>query len=407
MDFDKWYRTKIESQPEPPPGELWDAIQDDLDVEAVWARLGPGLAPARVRPLYQRLAVAASMLLLAAFSGLYFLGNWSGDGTELAVEPHAPGTESETRPPAIPSAAGTEQIAAAGTEQIAAAGAERFTETGTEQIAATTGISGPGELAATTGVYAQGGIAAATGIAAPGRIPASSRTLLAVAAWPDSPGQVWLYAREDILDPSDRDMPFSGAYVGVSGQLANTWLLNNKTINGLNPMDLTNTQASFGHNFGLRAGTKVGERSWLRLEWHFLSQSRQRYDEYINGQYVSTSMNLNYQSLSAAWHFRPGRAGSPHHLGAGLYAGLLKNAIQEVSGTSLDVAGNFSKTDYGILAGYEYVHRLSPGLTLSTGIHGKYGLNNVFAGDGHVPAYLNHTRNAALMLSFALNYDIW
>jgi hypothetical protein len=407
MDFDKWYRSKIESQPEPPPVELWDAIQDDLDVEAVWTRLRPGLAPARVRPLYlrplfQRLAVAASLLLLVALGGLYFLGNGSGEDTMLADEttvepPVQQGRERPVEPQAaIPPTAGTEGLANARTRQ--------FAETATEQPG-TEGIGTPGGIAHTGGLPAPGGIPS------PELIPAPSRPLLAAIPQAHYPGQLLPIPRTDFLaaatSPSDRKKSFSEAFVGASGQFANTWLLNNKTINGLKSTDLTTTQASFGQNIGLRAGTNLGERSWLRLEWHFLSQSRQRYDEYINGQYVSTSMNLDYQNLSVAWHFRPGKAGSPHQLGAGLYAGLLRNATQEVNGYTLNVAGDFTKLDYGILAGYEFFHRLRPGLTLSTGVYGKVGLNNVFAGNEFVPPYLNHTQNAALMLSFALNYDIW
>lgn len=424
MDFDKWYRSKIESQPESPPGEVWDAIQDDLDVEAVWTRLGPELtpaqtlaappkqAPAKVRTLYQRLAIAASLLLLAAFGGIYLLVNSGGDALMVAEEPTmetpAP-TDSEPH-------TGAERQIATGTVGLAAAPSTPSATSRADQLPA---IDGPVGVPESTRLTSMEYVPAATMELMPAvprqpALGAAKTTALAetgTRSLAEAGTRSLAEAGETLLaaaaDPSESYRIFSEAYVGVGGTLANTWLLNDKTINGLKPADLTNTHASFGQNFGIMAGTRLSNRSWLRLEWYFVSQSRQRYDEYINGQYVSTSTNLNYQSLSAALHVRPGRAGSPHYLGAGLYAGLLRDALQEINGNTLDVAGNYTSMDYGVVAGYEFVSRLSPGLTLSTGVYGKYGLNNVFAGDGVVPPYLNHTRNAALMVSFALHYSIW
>jgi hypothetical protein len=373
-DFNKWYKSAIESQSEDPPAELWDAIQDDLDVEAVWTRLDGDLAPARIRPLYWRMAAAASLLMLAALGGWYFLA-YQPEDMSFAISDQPSAAVGESLPgevlPTLPLAS--------------AVIPETEVPSGLPAEPVEPGWLKPPERIAEAGF---------------GGLPSHDmRTLKPLLARAEEIPGILPY-------PSDEKRYFSETVVGIGGQFANTWLLNDKTIGGLGPYDLTSTQASFGQSMGIRAGTNLGNRSWIWLDWHFVSRSRQRYNEYINGRYVSTSLDLDYHSIAAIWQYKPGQAGSPHRLAAGLYAGMLRNARQELNGSTLNVTGEYANLDHGLLAGYEYVFAVRPGITIGTGIYGKIGFSNVYAGSELVPAHLNHTRNAALMLSLSINYRL-
>ncbi len=394
MDFEKWYKSTVESQPETPPGEVWDAIQNDLDVDAVWARLDAGLTTAKVRPLYHRLALAASVLLLVAAGSWYFL---SGNLTQTNQVTGDAGEEepSEVTPPPPPDLPTANPTAHAGA--LATQGIEESTPI-TSPTSHAMALTMP-DIEESAPTFKETPDKGPAFIRMPARPGAIDRDRMVA-------GINTRYTRSEATRPSDGKKVFSEFTIGLSGHFANTWLLNTKTIEGLKRSDLTDTGVSFGQNLGFRAGTNLGEKSALRLEWYFLSQSRQRYNEYVNGKYVSTSLNLDYHNLALVWQYQPGVHGSPHQIAAGLYAGSLRRANKQLDVTLVNVSAEYAKLDYGFILGYEYVFPLKPGLSFGTGVYAKYGLNNVFSGNESVPAYLNHTQNAALMLSFSLNHII-
>ncbi len=389
MDFDKWYRTEIESNQEDPPGALWEAIQDDLDTDLVWLRLSGQLAPKRL-PLWATLSMAASVALLIGFTAWFF---WFGElavpgpASLAVVETPAPSPETNSTPSAI----------IHNTENQEPILASKTISANRKAI-----VDNP-----SLAVFEEEGkdifIARNEVINSIRSKPASQ-----IALEPGSETNIKTSPIKNLeaeflaaIKPEKTAPAFS---IGVVGQFANTWLLNQKTMRGLQSQELTNTHASFGKNFGFSSFVPLSARSGLKSELFLFSQSRQNYNEYIAGRYASTALELNYTSITLQYSQRFGRGFSPHMLSLGMYAGALVQARAYEGSTAQKVNDQYANTDLGLVAGYEYFIPVSGQLFLSTGIFAKYGLTNAFSGDPEIPAYLNHTRNAAFVFSLSLNY---
>lgn len=389
MDIEKWYKNEVESNREAPPETLWDSIQDDLDLDKVWGRLDNSLTQTRKYPLWAFRAAAASIALLIGFSAWFF---WFG---QRQGDPFAP----------------------------AAVVQQEQTNHVHETISSEPAVE-PQSIS-----LAQDRV--------PSRIIFAERVLITDLEMPgdrkgdlqDIPELVELFPLEK-KEVSPSDNPPSGILnsartledeflaslepepisrnfsIGILGQFANTWLLNPKTLSGLQSYELTATQASFGKNFGLTFMKPLTSRTSLKADLMVLSESRQNYLEYLSGQYLTTSLQLDYSSLSLMLSIRPGRAGSPHSIHLGAYAGTLIQAREVAGQNNLTVRDEYSNTDFGLVGGYEYFIPLTGNLFLGTGLYAKYGLTNAFSGNQQIPDYLNRTHNAAFIFSLSFNYAI-
>jgi hypothetical protein len=384
MDFIGWYKKITESARQEPPAAVWENVQNQLDIEAVWNNLEKELPVSRTREkTFFVLAMAASLLVLIGVGFLFLAGPARPDAVQLA-----------------------------GDKQ----GQDIFQETpGSVERTFQSLLSSPAEFP--TSADRNPGIS-------PDSIPNAGR--------PQTPA--WFPSA--LEDPNivgagqDKDLPFTviaatgplpafqssgqgtrkpappGYYAGITGHLANTWLLNNKTMQGLKSDDLTTSLPSFGYSIGIIAGRPVGRNLDIQAE-ACITSLRQGYNEYLHGQYVNNLMQLSYSSIvfSAKWYFINNTGHNKHSLLLGAYTGLLKNAIQDLDGISYSLTSQYRTTDYGIVAGYEYLHPLGTRFSLGTGFQAKLGLNNIFAGNEMIPGYLNNTRNGSINFMVTLRYD--
>ncbi len=93
MQFEEWYKQWIEGNAEAPPDNVWEEIQNTLDIDQVWHQVSDGLdeATKKRKPLYW--AVAASFLLLVASAGLitFFSGTFQPTHVaDVQPVPHRP-----------------------------------------------------------------------------------------------------------------------------------------------------------------------------------------------------------------------------------------------------------------------------------------------------------------------------
>jgi hypothetical protein len=388
MDFDKWYRTEIESNQEDPPEALWEAIQDDLDADLVWLRLS-GSLPSKKMPLWASLSMAASIALIIGLAGWFFLSGQLSLPSQLPL--------------------GKEQPALPIQEMEANAGLEPAEETiiSTELYLFNESDFSSEKIQ---------GLAIFEPDSAEDIYFATTAELLVIRPVPvnEIPGSGPAQATIDSGRSSSLEAEFLASIspervrpsfsIGLVGQFANTWLLNQKTLRGLQSQELTTTNASFGKNLGLSAQLPISGKSGLRAELFFYSQNRQNYFEYIGGRYTATSLELDYTSISLLYNYRFGKNHAPHLLSMGVYAGALLQARQFEGEAAQKVKDQYSNTDLGLIAGYEYLFPVSDQLFLGTGIFTRFGLTNAFSGNQQIPDYLNHTRNAAFVFSLSLNY---
>ncbi len=396
MKLEKWYKYKIESNTEDPPEKVWEEVQNALDIDLVWQRVDQELQPAAKKVSRTWIAVAASLLLLMAALGTlwYQAGILRKPGKEDAVT--AVERPAIQRLPAI-----------TGQQQPLITASQPFLPI-THRLKQrllykdkNTAMGLPEDSPA--------------GLTIPAMQPMTGA--VAVSAMPDfftaADSQMNDYPidhdvrliSEDALDDirNHEAMGQQGTYFGLSMQFANTWLRNEKTAAGLQNTSLVDTRPSFGKSFGVVVGQQLSKKVDLKLGLNIISEKSQAYNEYLHGQFVSTRIDMNYTKLvlTASYRFGPH---SPHRAVAGLYAAYLVDASQFVHGMDESVTRDYNKTDFGLVAGYEYVYQLGDRVQLGTGVYANYGLQNVFAGNDQLPAYLNRTNLLSLHAGISLGY---
>ncbi|MFO7827905.1 MAG: hypothetical protein R6V23_04740, partial [Bacteroidales bacterium] len=211
-------------------------------------------------------------------------------------------------------------------------------------------------------------------------------------------------------EKSDKEwVAFQKFYTGTTGQLANTWLLNEKTYSGLESTSLTASNASFGSNFGIFAGANITEKLFLQFDLNILAQNRQDYNEYLEGQYITNEMKFNYSQLGFSLRyiaFSNRYMKGEHNIYGGGYWGYLHSAFQVIDNEAYNITDYYAKSDYGVFLGYEYIFPIAKNLGFGTGVKAMYGLNNIYSGDHYIPSYLNKTHNASLNITFSLKYNL-
>ena len=406
MDFNQWYKKSIENQPEDPPEGLWESIQNDLDINDVWARLETDIGTPKRTMLPLLLTIAASFLFIVFLGSLFYLNYNKHNQKETAALNIVtePDTDEETA---------HEELFE--TDNLASLEPIMHTNNMAEFSSAARSVIP--EVSGSLTVTSEEFLSNAYNLGMIDHTTPEPYLLASI-----KPGHITTERRAESLNNLIKDKLqghfllttmenngnkwFSDATIGLGGQLANTWLLNEKTFNGLQSTSLTNTNATLGQSFGFMASTNAGKRTWLRLEWYFHAQSGQSYHEYLYGQYTSTRLQLNYHNLALTWHMMPGIQTNPHRIIAGMYTGFLKDATLQLNKARHNVSDEYSRFDYGVMLGYEYIVQWKPSLNFNIGVFSKVGLSNIFTGNEYVPASLNQTQNAALILSFSVNYSL-
>ncbi len=387
MELDKWYKSMVESNTEIPPESVWEGIQDALDVDLVWGKVEQTLIADKRKKLFAPLTIAASVVLAIGLGGLlYYLSGVTLTNAELAADQHIvipndsvgnslPYVEPVQNVPSddvtIPISPSVRSVNASTHSEVENRNFEEVTISEAQSLDFKSLRMVDANLIP---VRAEKGISLSIAQANVTKI---------------EEGEAWRV---------------KSAYIGVTGQMANTWLLSSKTISGLQPDELTATNVSFGQNFGVQLGASLTPRLSSQVEFLWISQNRQQYNEYINGKYVYNSLELDYYTLAiqSKCKFK-----QRHSIYAGGYLGLMKTAKQNVDWAVSIITNEYSNLDYGVILGYEYSIPLGNRLTFSPGAFAKVGLNNVFTGNEHMPSFLNRTQIVSLNISFALSYNVF
>jgi hypothetical protein len=389
MKLENWYKTIVESNTEIPPESVWSNIQDNLDVELVWDRVSSKLAISRKKKLLVVFAMAASILLIISITGyLLFFSTNRMEKIQIVQNENALDFKSEE----IPNIRNTQ-------DPIQHSGKEPATLT----------IKIYNEESEKNEIYFNSN-------------PTDyEQVTLENYLNPIASIQTFKFQVQKQIDKFSLDVKnqffaedfkesrssFTNFYIGLSGQIANTWLLNSKTIEGLKKTEFTATNPSFGKNVGILLGTNLTKRLDLKAHFFWISQTNQSYNEYINGLYVSNNLELNYYTACFLFKYKVMKNSGKHNVLFGGYSGFIQNATQSIDGTKTVILDEYNNVDYGLVIGYEYPVQLNKRITLSTGVITKIGLSNIFTGNEIIPSYLNKTQNASVNLSFSLNYSFF
>lgn len=396
MDFLNWYKYKIESGNLEPPELVWENIQDELDIEKSWQVINQHLGRRAIERRNTIVSIAAGLLLLIAVgTWWYFLPDQAGESSQTLAEgineteqqtvypepdtpePLAGENKTVTQMP-LPEAEKSREFLADHSlnEQEVV---EKYEEPGKERV--------PQQIHYET--LENRMLAINSGVMGDLTISES---------YP-------LYPEES----ASQRTSFRKLYIGSTGQLANTWLLNEKTLSGLEPSSLTSSDLSLGSYFGVFLGTNLAKKIDLQMDFNILAQNNQVYHEYMDGHYVENKMKFNYSQLALSLRFsffskRVLRG--EHGVNLGGYTGYLHNANQQIGSETIDLSSDYNELDYGIFMGYEYVFPVYQQLGLGTGFRVYYGLQNIYSGNKQIPAYLNKTNIASANLTLSLKYLI-
>lgn len=196
--------------------------------------------------------------------------------------------------------------------------------------------------------------------------------------------------------------------VGIIGLLKNTWLVNPETTNGLKRTSLNDTRLTFSKEFGLILQRSVGGASAMQLEYYFYSGIGQRYYGYINALYQAKDVRLRYQKVQVIYRTRVWRNLNTPALYAAGGVGISRLTLADASvgNESQDITHEYRPWDYGFILGGEAEFNLHKKLILVSGIRTSYGLRNIYAGTNEAPAQFNRTHSASIGFLIGLKYRI-
>ena len=406
MNINEWYKNIVDAGAEAPPEKVWEGVQDQLDVDTVWTRLDASLSSHARKKRIVAFAVAATLFLAVSTLGLWYLLSPSGiyepkqaaQLEQLQVEIAGDTLSSiKQQDEVIADDAGLFPVPSPVEKEIRATQDLHFAQI-TKQV-----DFNSGQFRETAFETAVTPIEPLPMLLADAQIQQEQFETFSFGPSSLGTGDIATYIGDAVWP----DNLFSSVYIGFTGQLANTWILNNKTFTGLKSDDLTFTDPSFGSNFGLQIGAGLTQQLGLRAEMILLSRNRQTYREYINGNFVTNDIILDYYSFKLLARYNAGSYARPHYLLAGAYTGFMQQATQIINGVSRYVDNEYENLDYGVILGYEYPFPLTGHLTFIPGLFAQMGLNNVFSGSERIPDFLNRTHNASLSLSFAISYSFY
>ena len=436
MDFLKWYKNRIESNEPELPSDTWDNIRDQLDIDSSWQAIDRHLNNKAVKIMTFR-TVAAAGLLLFIMAGIYrgFMANDDETNRQVISEnisdeshQHAQSEEIKHDVPGEERTAAAEKSAAP-VEERAAAAEKKAAQTAEKAAEAEKKAAQTAEKAGDSKtLFSSPGNRDRERYADQVRHKENimKRAQLALATLePSEPGLAVpsFETKTDILIPADpygsypqkntapkNRAAFRKFYIGTTGQLSNTWLMNDKTASAFKSTSLVSTNASYGSNFGIYTGTNLLDHLDLQLDLNILTTNKQEYNEYRNGHYITNDMLFNYSQLAMSFRYYLNSSKfmeGEHGVNFGAYMAYLHNAIQQIEGQSLYISNNYNDLDYGLVLAYEYIFPLHGSLGIGTGFRAYYGLNNIYAGNENIPSYLNVTSNASVNITLSLKYKLY
>ena len=310
MNLAQWYKSIIESGREIPPEKVWEEIQNELDIDLVWSRVDEEMGRQRAKKRMNVFALAASFFLVIALGGImfYLINTRRYDSSGLSEQ--VPVSEEYNDIIATDKPGGIEP-----STTLATAVPEKVPVTepvpapyDPEEFPREETFAGHDLMKPVSPLLSQS-------------IPLNGELTEVPVRYKVKPEPV---VNETTVKP------FSSLYIGLSGQLANTWLMNNKTLRGMKRTEFTATHPSFGKSFGLMLGSNLTGRLDFQTEFFLITQNRQNYNEYLYGRYVSNKLELDYYTMSFRVKYQLKNQGLSHRLTGGGYIGYMKNATRDI-----------------------------------------------------------------------------
>lgn len=428
--FTSAYKQWFDRQNEPVPEEVWDKVQDQLDIDRAWDTIANRLDQAPVAPTASSsggswwgmvmMGWVAIFLIVGSFPLNHELPQQGQSMTEQWQDPLVD-TKTESPPATTKPAEVAESMpgdATSETSQVASAA---------PNLAQVASLANPNNTAVPNSATTSDASAFAhTSTTSYNRPPLTTPETqqvqpVAVTAGPidEAPPtrealtglspHKWEPDLIHFLKPMPTvnipdDPPFiSVTHVGLTGGWKNTWLLSPETRYGLNPNSLLDTRTSWSPDLGIRIQALIKGRHGVGADLLLVSPTRQDYKQYVSARYVDRSINLQYQRLQL-YYLAP--LSSQTQVLMGGYVARLQSASEVVGDDIFARTDQFRSIDYGLLIGVQQQFPLWKRWSAQVGMQAIIGLPNIYKGTAQVPATLNVTREAGISLTGGVVYNI-
>lgn len=391
-EFSKWYKERIENNPEFPPENVWEDIQDDLDVSDTWERIDRKFRRERRQKNIAISGIAAAAiiaLLLLIDTGAFLTPSVSKHSEEILLsEEKAPG-EKITLPQYDEHIELPETHKNIDDPEKSILAQQIFTKQSKEKHGSEKRINiasngfdkiRPKEQLLEEPIFTTEGIFAQLG---------------------DTEAET-----KDIEKQKDK----TNYYLGFSGQMSSSLLLSNKTLYSINQSPYSQVRPGQSNRFGILAGVRLSERFSTQTELYLNSTKGQTFREYQGGELIENQIQLSYSSLQLLTDYKFIKASQKlpfsHHILIGAYGSYLKNVSQSYLFAEADPNAEYKEYDAGLIVGYSLHAHLVKNINISADFRLDPGIINIYEGSTYLPKEFNKTFNSALHIGLSFSYNL-
>ncbi|NOY36030.1 MAG: hypothetical protein GXO83_00465 [Chlorobi bacterium] len=199
-------------------------------------------------------------------------------------------------------------------------------------------------------------------------------------------------------------------YAGITILGENNWILNAETFSGLQRNSLISTKPDFSAHYEFSAGVRMFPGWYLGTSLFLNDKVGQSYKTYIDGHYTAKNLTLKYSGINlfikySKRIFLTGYSNTHFNTYLGAYYHNLRAAEEQIGGSQVNRNREFRNADYGLLFGHELDIPAGKGYHFIPGIRLKYGLPNIYSGDGNIPSTFNLTHTATFEITLGVNFN--
>ncbi len=390
--FSKWYKERIESNPEFPPGHVWEDIKDDLDIADTWQRIDQKFTrEKRIRTyIFSGIAAAAvfGFLLLVDIPPVMnpALPDYSDEIliTEKQSSELSPVVFDQEEEVAFP-----DKNIVHGNDVMA----QRIRN---KEMIESSPVNRPLEKLNTADLKR---INSKIRLLNEGN-ESSSMPLFAMTE------KTIAETEKEISEPVNSKNTY---YFGLSGQMNNSLMLSNKTIYSINESPYSQVRPQQSGRIGLVAGLKLSERFGAQAEFYINNLKGQTFREYRDGELIDNQIQLGYSSLQLISDYKFIKSSQKlpfsHHILLGVYGSYLKNASQSYLMQEEDPLSEYKKFDAGFIIGYSLQTSIMQNVNISADLRLDPGIINIYEGSSYLPKEFNRTYNSSFLVGLSFTYN--
>jgi hypothetical protein len=201
-------------------------------------------------------------------------------------------------------------------------------------------------------------------------------------------------------------------WAGVGYSFTNSTLLNHALFRGLDANSLVMMHNYTQHNFSFIGGYQINNRYALTARIGIANSSGQKLSTYIEGNYTTSELTLNYHKLSVgidkklSTYLNPIREIAPLYLNSSIFISKITSVEMSQSNHTKNIlSSNYSAFDAGVSFALSAQISVTNKLKIIPQIETSIGLINVFKGDGYIPKHFNKTQSLSISPGLLLSYS--